>query len=306
MIELRYVRHLIAAASHPTVQDAADAIHITQPALTKSIARFEEELGAALFDRRGRRLTLTELGERLVTRGEDLLRHVHELEEEVALWKNIGMGEVSIGVDPEAEISLLPAVLEAFVPAHPRVQIRVRSGHTDTLLPLLLSGELHFLVADAELTLEREDLETHRLAADPMAAALRPGHPLERKQAPNATSIQAYPIAGAFTAPRFRDWSAMRSRQDGVDPVLPSLVGDNYEVLVRLVERSDTIIFGPRTVLSSYARLGRLKVMGWAVDGPQTSPSLIRSKERHFSPATKLLMSLFEDPAIHAESLGTL
>ncbi|MDJ0853006.1 MAG: LysR family transcriptional regulator, partial [Myxococcota bacterium] len=116
MIDLRHVRHLLAVASHPTLQSAADSLHLTQPALTKSIARFEEELGSKLFDRRGRRLVLTELGERLVARGDDLLRHVRELEEEVALWKGIGTGEVAIGVDPEAELGLLPGVLEAFVP----------------------------------------------------------------------------------------------------------------------------------------------------------------------------------------------
>ena len=294
MIELRYVRHLLAAASHSTVQDAADSIHLTQPALTKSIARFEEELGAKLFDRSGRKLVLTELGERLVSRGDDLLRYVRELEEEVALWKDIGTGAVTIGVDPESEISLLPPVLEDFVPAHPQVNVTVRSGHTDTLLPALLSGELHFLVADAELALERDDLDILKLAADPMAVALRPDHPLERKRAPTPAEIQSYPIAGAFTAPRFMDWSAMRTRREGVEPILPSLVSDNYEVLVRLVERSDTIIFGPRAVLSSYGRMGRIKVMRWEVDGPQTSPSLIRSKGRHFSPAAERLMGLFE------------
>jgi len=63
MVDLRHVRHLLVVASDSTVQAAADALHLTQPALTKSIARFEEELDAKLFDRRGRRLVFTELGE---------------------------------------------------------------------------------------------------------------------------------------------------------------------------------------------------------------------------------------------------
>ena len=69
MIDLRHIRHPLAVASNSTVQAAADALHLTQPALTNCIARFEDELGAKLFDRRGRRLVLTELGERLVSRG---------------------------------------------------------------------------------------------------------------------------------------------------------------------------------------------------------------------------------------------
>ena len=114
MINLRHIQHLLAVASHSTVQAAADAMHLTQPAITKSIARFEEELGGKLFDRRGRNLVLTELGERLVERSKDLMRHARELEEEVALWQGIGTGEVAIGVDPESELSMLPGVLEKF------------------------------------------------------------------------------------------------------------------------------------------------------------------------------------------------
>ncbi|MBW2244344.1 MAG: LysR family transcriptional regulator [Deltaproteobacteria bacterium] len=293
MIDIRHIRHLLAVASHSTLQAAADAIHLTQPALTQSIARFEEELDAKLFDRRGRRLVLTELGERLVGRGEDLLRHVRELEEEVSLWKGMGTGAVGIGVDPEAEMSLLPGVLETFVPAQRGVQVTVRSGHTAMLLPALLSGELHFLVADAEIALERDDLEIQKLAADPIAAALRPGHPLVRKRKPTAAELAVYPVAGASTAPRFERWSAERTGGEGAEPLVPALICDNYEVMVRLAERSDTVVFGPRELLMGYARTGRIKVMGWPLEGPEISPSLIRSKGRQLSPAAERLMMLF-------------
>jgi DNA-binding transcriptional LysR family regulator len=294
MIELRQIRHLLAVAAHPTVQDAADAILLTQPALTRSIARFEEELGAKLFDRRGRRLALTELGERLVERGEQLLRHVRELEEEVTLWKGLDSGEVAIGVGPEVESSLLPRVLEAFVPAHPRVKLTIRSGHTEELLPLLLDSQLHLLVADAELALERDDLEIRPLAADPLAAALRAGHPLERKRRPTPADLAAHPIAGASTAPRFERWSAESVRREGGDPLVPSLVCDNYDVLVRLAECSDTIVLGPRDVLREHARSGRVKVMTWPLEAPETHPSIILSQGRLLSPAAERLIELFE------------
>lgn len=295
MINLRHIQHLLAVGSHSTVQAAADALHLTQPALTKSIARFEEELGGKLFDRRGRNLVLTELGERLVERGKDLLRHARELEEEVALWQGVGTGEVAIGVDPEAELSMLPAVLERFVPAHPGVQVTVRSGHTNTLLPALLRGDLHFLVTDAEFALEHDDLEIQRLAANPLAAALRPSHPLAQKRKPTLTDLQAHPIAGASTAPRFERWSAEYTRREGAEPLAPALVCDNYEVLVRLAERTDTIVFGPSSLLAVYERSGRLKIMPWPLEGPDSNPSLIRSKERHLSPAAERLLGLFEN-----------
>ena len=295
MIDLRHVRHLLAVASHPTLQAAADALHLTQPALTKSIARFEEELGAKLFDRRGRRLVLTELGERLVARGDDVLRHVRELEEEVELWKGLGTGEITIGVDPESELGLLTRVLEAFVPAHTGVQVSVRSGHTDTLLPALLRGELHFLVTDAELALARDDLEIRALAADPIAVAVRPGHPLSQKREPVPADIESFPLAGASTAPRFERWRAEIGRRDVGHAFSPSVICDNYEVLVQLGERSDTLVFGPSQLLENYQRAGRLTVLPWPIEGPDIEPSLIRSRGRLLSPAAERLFELFMD-----------
>jgi DNA-binding transcriptional LysR family regulator len=167
---------------------------------------------------------LTELGRRLVARGDDFPRHVRELEEEVALRRGIGTGEVAICVDAGAEIGLLPRVLEAFVPAHSGVQVAVRSGHTETLLPVLLRGELHFLVADAEVALERDDLEIRMPAADPIAAAVRPGHPLARRRRPTPTDVAAHPFAGASTAPRFERWKDERGRRCRGRPFMPSLL----------------------------------------------------------------------------------
>ena len=295
MIDLRHVRHLLAVATYPTVQAAADALHITQPALTKSIARFEDELGGELFDRRGRKLVLTELGERLVARGDDLLRHVRELEEEVALWQGLGTGEVAIGVDPETELRLLPSVIEAFVPEHPGVQVTVRSGQTETLLPALLRGDLHFLVADAEVALDRDDLEIRALAPDPIAAAVRPGHPLAHLHQPSSADVAPLPLAGASSPPRFERWKDERGLRDLGEPFLPSLLCDNYEVLVRLAERSDAMVFGPRSLLEGYEREGRLRVTSWAIEGPDTQPSVIRSRRRPLSPAAERLSELFAD-----------
>lgn len=296
-IDLRRVRHLLAVASHPTLQAAADALHLTQPALTKSIARFEEELGAKLFDRRGRKLVLTELGRRMVERGEALLRHVRAIEEEVDLWQGLGTGEVTIGVGPESELGLLPSVLEAFVPAHPGVTVTVRSGATETLLPALLDDEVHFLVADAEIAEGRPELEITSLPPRPIAAAVRPGHPLVRKHRPTPKETEGLAFLGAFTSPRFERWRREAGRREVGAPFRPSLLCDNYEVLVRLAESSDSVVFGPTHLLEAYESSGRLKVTSWPVDGPDSQASVICVRGRERSPAARRLMVLFQEAA---------
>lgn len=292
MIDIKQLKHLLAVTSHPTVQKAAESLHITQSALTKSIARFEDELGSPLFDRKGHRLSLTELGEHMVRRGEMLIHQVNTLEEEVSLWKGLGSGEVKIGVDPTAEFGLLPDVLETFVPAHPGILISLRSGHTETLLPALLSGELHFMVADAEVAVGNEHVDIQELVVSPLSAAIRPDHPLNKHQKPTPEEVRSFPRIGAATAPRFERWQNERVQQEGGEQITRSLVTDNYGILLGLAEKSDAILFGPLNLLQSYEREGRLKVVPWPLEGPNTQISLIRMKERHLPPAAERLIEL--------------
>jgi DNA-binding transcriptional LysR family regulator len=292
MIEIKRLRHLLAVATYPTVQAAADSLHITQSALTKSIARFEDDLEAPLFDRKGHRLSLTDLGKHLVKRAEELMGQVRSLEEEVSLWKGLGTGEVKIGVDAVAEFDLLPKVLETFVPAHPDILISLQSGHTDTLLPALLANELHFIVADSEIAKDHEQLDIHELLASPLTAAIRPGHPLTNTLKPTPAEVRCYPRIGASTAPRFERWTSEQARREGVETISRSLLSDNYELLVRLAEKSDAIIFGPLNLLRSYEQEGRLQVVSWPLEGPNTQSSLIRMKERHLPPAAERLIEL--------------
>ncbi len=292
MIDVKRIRHLRAVAEYPTVQAAADSLNLTQSALTKSIARFESDLGAPLFDRKGHRLTLTELGERLVDRGELLLREIDRMEEEVVLWKGLGAGEVTLGVDPEAEFDLLPGVLEDYIPAHPGIAVSLRTGQTDTLLPDLLNGDLHFMLADAELARDHPELEIRTLVSTPIAAAVRLGHQMEGTTDPSPEEVARFPFTGASTAPRFEQWRAESGRREGLEPFIPSLVSDNYELLVRLAERSDSIVFGPLDLLKGYEKEGRVTILEWPLEGPAIQTSLIRTSGRQLSPAAEHMIDL--------------
>jgi len=296
-MDIKHLKHLLAVATYPTVQAAADSLFITQSALTKSIARFEDDLGAPLFDRKGHRLSLTELGQHLVKRAQELMRQVHTIEEEVLLWKGLGAGEIKVGIDPMAEFGLLPDVLEAFVPAHPGILIALRSGHTETLLPALLSGDLHFMVADAELALRHQQLDVLELVASPLAAAIRPDHPLANTKNPTPAEVSCYPRIGASIAPRFEHWENERVKREGGEPLSRSLTSDNYGLLARLAEKSDSIVFGPHNLLKSYENEGRLNIVPWPLEGPNTQLSLIRMKERHLPPAAERLIELVVNTA---------
>ena len=83
MIELVQLQQLIAVSEHGTISSAADSLHLSQPALTRSLQRLETELGVALFDRKRNRATLNRVGVQAVTRAKALLASVNEITEEL-------------------------------------------------------------------------------------------------------------------------------------------------------------------------------------------------------------------------------
>ena len=290
-LDIKRLKHLLAVAGSPTVQEAADTLHLTQSALTKSIQRLEEEVEAPLFDRTGHRLTLTDLGRHLVMRANEILRQVGTLEEEIALWKGLAIGNVNIGLDPVAELGLMPEVLNSFLSAHPNVQISLRSGQTETLLPALQGGELHFLVADPELTQDQEDLIVQPLIESPLVAAVRPDHPLAGNPQPTPDELSVYPRIGGTTAPRFAHWREERGQRAGAEPLSRSLTSENYDLLIQLAATSDAVVFGPKRL---FERDERLVVTPWPLQSPITESALIRMTHRSLPPAADALIALLE------------
>ena len=125
MIDLRHLRHALALAQHRHYARAADACHITQPALTRSIQALEVALGVVLFDRGRRGVEPTEFGQLLLQHAAGLDMASRELEREVRLARGLELGSLAIGVGPFAAASLVGPVVARLNQLHPLLQIRV-------------------------------------------------------------------------------------------------------------------------------------------------------------------------------------
>ncbi|MCA9574548.1 MAG: LysR family transcriptional regulator [Myxococcales bacterium] len=289
--ELRHLVHLVALEEHGTLHAAAGALHLSQSALTKSIAALEDALGSPLFDRSGRRLRPNALHGRVLARARAMLAAAGDLEREAALHREQHLDELQIGVGPVVALGPLPAALARFRALAPDVRVVVRVAATEELAPALVAGRLHLVVADWEQRTDGEfDVET--LGPDPIAGAVRPGHPLaalgERATLPDLFS---YPRAGATPPPRMR-----RFVEEMLGPgrgLTADVLCDNYEVLTALAEASDTIVLGPRSVLDRYAAQGRLVALPVAYPSPPSEPGILLAAGRPVPPAVRLLADVF-------------
>ncbi len=143
---LDQLRHFLLIAEHGTFTAAAVRAHLSQPALTASIRRLEEELDARLFDRGRTGARLTPAGSALLPHARAAVVAVDEGTRTVRSLETLEAGEVRVGGGATACTYLLPPVLSAFRRKHPKVALRLRELPEDLALDAFDRGELDLLV----------------------------------------------------------------------------------------------------------------------------------------------------------------
>ncbi len=190
------LRHLISLATTGSFSKSAQALHLTQPALSRSIRALEEELGVPLIDRVGRRNELTPFGQGVLQRARQLMLDADELQDSGRQMNQAQGGELRVGMGSGPGAMLMTPLLMHMATQHPKVRVVVARGHTDLLLQALRARSLDALVVDA-LSLEpAPDLKLDTVREMRGVFMCRPGHPLTRKrQGVRFADVQRYPVA---------------------------------------------------------------------------------------------------------------
>jgi DNA-binding transcriptional LysR family regulator len=137
--QLEYFQTL-ARMQHVT--KAAQALSITQPALSRSIVRLEDSIGVPLFDRQGRSLKLNKYGALFLNRVDTIIREYKEGREELQSLVQPDQGEVSFGFLHTLGTAVVPYVIGAFQEDYPKVQFQLRQNHSNWLLQHVINGKL--------------------------------------------------------------------------------------------------------------------------------------------------------------------
>lgn len=142
---LRVFFHVHQARS---VSAAATALHVTQSAVSQSLAKLEDELGAQLFVRRHRAIAPTEAGEALFSVVAPFVAALHGGIEQIRRTRRELVGTLRVGAPAEFGAHRLPPALAGFARLHPGVGFTLRLGHPSELVPLLEDGRLDLAFVD--------------------------------------------------------------------------------------------------------------------------------------------------------------
>lgn len=179
-MDIRTLQYFLTVAREENITRAAEFLHMTQPPLSRQLKDLEEELGKQLFIRGKRKITLTEEGQILRKRAEEIVQLMEITESEIRLANKNIAGDIHIGC-PETE-SMRPfiRIMKQIQDLHPNIRFHITSSHSDVISERLDRGLLDFGVFLEPVNLTKYDF-IRMPATDTWGVLMRKNSPLASK-----------------------------------------------------------------------------------------------------------------------------
>ncbi|GAA1974802.1 LysR family transcriptional regulator [Amycolatopsis minnesotensis] len=184
-MELRQLEYFVTVAEEANFTRAAEKLHVAQPGISAQIRRLERELGEELFDRAGRTVRLTEVGDAVLPYARAALAAVTGTRLAVDELTGLVRGRVAVGTVSSTSTLDLPALLSSFHDAHPAVEITLLEQASDALVDALRAGRLDVAIVALGAYELPPDLRGQVIAEQPVVAVMAVGKaPATRRTIP--------------------------------------------------------------------------------------------------------------------------
>ncbi len=295
MLDLKLVHYARVLATHRNFARAAEALGLSQPALSRSISRLEAGLGVDLFDRTPQGVEPTAFGERYLAVGSELLAQAAALERELTLLQGLEIGVLRVGAGPYPADMSVGAALGRLIARHPRVRFELDTGDWRRIVDQVLRVQLDVAVVELS-TIERDP----RLLTEPLPTHrgvffCRADHPLRQAAALTIERLLEFPLASTKLPPRVGAVFHRRAKAWAIDPdtgdYLPPVKVDNLSLVQAVVSSSDAIGIAPPCIIAREVQAGRLAALRFRARWLHTSYGFVCLKDRALSPAAKAFMT---------------
>ena len=263
---IRQLEAFIEVARLGTLRRAAEALYLTQPAVTARVKGLEAALGLALFVRHGRGVKLTEAGHAFLPHAERALQAVGEGRRVMDELRRGIAGRVAIGASPAVSTYALPAILKRFAQGHPDVEVAVRTGHSEEVLELVKRDEVGVALIRA---LHDPELESFTLYEDELVLAVDPEHRFSSRAKMADLADERFIMFDRASS--YHELTSALFREAGIVP-LGQMEMDNIDSAKKMVEQGLGVAFLPAVAVSDEVRARRLRVVAIADRKPLRRP----------------------------------
>jgi DNA-binding transcriptional LysR family regulator len=298
-IDLRQCRHVLALDRHRSFARAADALGLTQPALTRSLQALEKSIGARLFDRDRTRVEPTAVGERLIERARLLVNQARDIEQDLKQMLGLEVGLLRIGAGPYPADLSVGSAIGRLVRHHPALMVDLSVADWSELIRRVASGELELAIADTGIAKQDDRLVVESLPRHKLGFFCRSGHPLAGSAGLTLEELRRYPLVGTALPPQLaglaaKDRKGMRANLPaGV--TAPEIRVDTFALARRIVMQSDAVGGAvPSQIQDSVAR-GELVTLPLDLPWFQTAYGILRLANRTPSPAATAFIEILRE-----------
>ncbi len=182
----------LAVAEHASFSEAAQRLHLTQPAISKRIASLEQQLDCKLFDRIGRHIHLTEAGQALLPNARKILQDIREAQQQISDLRDREVsGRLNMGISHHVGLHRRPPVLREYARRFPEGQLDIDFMDSEQAHQLILHGEMDLAVITLAPSKEAQ-LSFIPVWEDPLLVTVAQDHPLASQKGVSLEELAKY------------------------------------------------------------------------------------------------------------------
>jgi len=241
MMSLNQLEHLLALDETRHFAKAADKVHLSQPAFSRSIQALERQTSLILFERKGGEIRPTPAGQFLIERARALMLEARAVQRDLHLYQRGEVGELAFGVGPFPCATLAGGVIEKIRIDYPKVALRAEIASPAELLAMLIREDIEFFVADTGDLNAAPYLQIEPLMRQYGHLYARCGHPLAKK-AHTFDEAWAYGIASVKLPDPLKAGLGLLLQQSNRSLPQLAVECDDVNLLHQLAVNTDTVV----------------------------------------------------------------
>ena len=295
---LAQLQAFVETARRGSVTRAAEALFVTQPALTARLKSLERELGTPVLVRTGRGVKLSEAGRALLPYAQ---RALEEIDEGRRLAADVGRGssgQLALGAAPAVSTYVLPAILERLHSAYPSIQLSVRTGHSEEVLDLVLRDQVEVGLVRG---LRHPDIDSIPLYEDELVLVTHTEHRFARTGEIEIASIGEERFILFDRTSSYHDVTASYLRENGVIP-RGVMELDNIDAAKKMVRQGLGIALLPYTAVAEELT-GGLLGSAHIVDADPVRRQIVAIRRRDAGRPTGIVAALLDTIADISDDL---
>jgi len=258
-VEIRHLRYFLAVAEAGSFSRAADRLGVSQPNVSQQMRDLESALRLSLFQRHGKRILLTSVGQIFERHAHAILRQLESLHQELSAAPGQMRGALHIGVVPILNAALMPPLLGMFAKTHPGVSLTVEEISSTEIETAIEDGRMD--VGLGFLTRHSPHLRYERLCSDQFALIVSIRHPWAKRRFIEVTELHQQPIL------QLPDTFVMRRMSDAIcreHQVRPRIVAEinAIETLLHSLDPLKAAALMPTIALRDISGLRAVRLKG--------------------------------------------